>query len=97
MINLDATHRELVRSVLADHLPKGVRVFVYGSRATGKARRWSDLDLLLEASEPLPRDIIIDLREAFDESDLPWPVDITDRATISDDFAKAIAADVVPF
>ncbi|MCX8097526.1 MAG: nucleotidyltransferase domain-containing protein, partial [Casimicrobiaceae bacterium] len=37
-----------VRAILAAHLPPGARVAVFGSRASGRARPFSDLDLLIE-------------------------------------------------
>lgn len=69
--DLPPEHKAIVCDILAWHLPAHVRVSVYGSRATGKARRYSDLDLVLEGASPIPRAVMIDLAESFDESDLP--------------------------
>lgn len=95
-MQLEVQHLDVVRGILATHLTGRVRVFAFGSRATGKARRASDFDLLLDAGQPLPADTIASLREAFDESVLPWKVDLVDRATISPAFAQAIAASLIP-
>ena len=38
----------IVRGILLRHLPGRARAFVFGSRAHGGARRYSDLDLALE-------------------------------------------------
>lgn len=81
--------RETVRAILAEHLP-GVCAVAFGSRVTGRARRWSDLDLMLFAPEPLPSRTLDDLREAFMESDLPIRVDIVD-GTRADDDVRAVA------
>lgn len=45
MIDLLPRHLELVKKILEAHLPR-VEVKVFGSRATGKAQPYSDLDLV---------------------------------------------------
>jgi len=43
-IDLSADHRQIVLEILREHLPQGAKVWVFGSRATRRARRYSDLD-----------------------------------------------------
>jgi predicted nucleotidyltransferase len=81
-----------VRAILTEHLPRDVRVYVFGSRAGGKPRRFSDLDLSLEGAEPLSLIEMARLREAFEESLLPWKVDLIDRAAVSPAFGRIIDA-----
>lgn len=89
-----AEQEALVRAILADHLPDSVAVSVFGSRVTGKARRYSDLDLALAGDGPIAAGTKLDLAEAFDESDLPWKVDLIDWASTSEHFRQIIAADL---
>ncbi|GEO01856.1 hypothetical protein NSE01_36880 [Novosphingobium sediminis] len=84
-----------VRAILARHLPSGVRVSVFGSRAKGTAKHWSDLDLVLAGPAPLPLSLLAELAEAFDDSPLPWKVDLVDRASVSEGFAAIIDASAV--
>ena len=45
--------RERLRAALAEFLPAGNRVWVYGSLTRpGRFREWSDVDLALEAEPP---------------------------------------------
>lgn len=81
-----------IRAILAEHLPKGVAAAAFGSRAGGNPKPWSDLDLVLEGPEPLSLRLLGTLTEAFDESALPWKVDIVDRHTVSEAFARIIDA-----
>lgn len=90
-IDLSAEHRQLVLQLLAELLPASARVWVCGSRATGRARRYSDLDLLIDAGRPLSPDETGLLREAFEESDLPYQVDVVDWHAIGDRFRRLIA------
>ncbi len=93
-LDISPEHEAIVRAVLADHLPGDVTVSVYGSRAKGKAHRSSDLDLALAGAGPIPAMVMLDLADAFDESDLPWKVDLIDWATTSERFRAIVAPDL---
>ena len=96
-IDMRPDHEAMVRDILLAHLPKGVRVWVFGSRATWRAKPYSDLDLALEASEPLPDDLVADLADDFKESDLPWKVDVLDLNAIAPSFRALIDKGKVGF
>lgn len=89
-LTLSESEYAFVIDILRAHLPEGVTVHVFGSRVSGKVKSWSDLDLVLEGTAPLPFSLIGALAEAFEESDLPWKVDLVDRKTVSDAFGKII-------
>jgi len=97
---LTASELAQVRAILAAHLPPGVLVGVFGSRARGpeggRAKPFSDLDLVLEGDAPLPLSLLAALAEAFDESALPWKVDLVDRHAVTDAFGAIIDASRVP-
>lgn len=94
-IDLPAEQRGLVLQILRANLPPAVEVWVFGSRATGRARRYSDLDLAIDAGRPLTLDEAAKLAETFDESDLPYRVDIVDWRAIDDRFRQIIARECV--
>jgi len=96
-VSLLPKHRRLVRDILAEHLPPEVRVWVFGSRATGRAWRYSDLDLAIDAGRRLTLDELAILAEAFSESDLPYKVDVVDWHAIDDRFRELIAGGRVSF
>ncbi len=95
-IDIAPDHRRLVLDILRVHLPSAAAVWVFGSRTTGRARRYSDLDLAIDAGRRLSLDETAILREAFDECDLHYRVDIVDWHAIGDDFRRLIAAERVP-
>jgi len=89
-LHLSDPELAIVNAILTQLLPPGYRVFAFGSRASGlQLKPWSDLDLLIEGPEPLPTEIAGRLREAFDESPLPWKVDLVERSGIGGQFAAA--------
>ena len=96
-ITLSPGERTIVRGILADNLPAGTMAFVIGSRAGGRPKPWSDLDIVLEASEPLPFAVLGSLAEAFDEALLAWKVDLIDRRAVSPEFAAIVDRTKVPF
>ncbi len=94
-LELRKDHAAIVLGVLRAHLPPGARAYVFGSRAHGGARRYSDLDLALEWDRPLGFDVMGEITEAFSESDLPYKVDIVDLSMVDPAFRERIAADWV--
>lgn len=79
---------------LCEHVPTW-RVIVFGSRATGRSKPFSDLDLAIQGEVEVPSAILTALVEDFDESNLPFKVDIVDWATTAQSFRDIIARDAV--
>jgi predicted nucleotidyltransferase len=77
---------ETVRAILATHLPPNAQVWVFGSRANGRARRASDLDLAVDAGRTLTTAETLALTFAFEDSNLPYTVDVVDMRAITDAF-----------
>ncbi len=89
MINIQPRHLEIVRKILRKHVPEyDVRAF--GSRITGTIKKYSDLDLVIVGKEKLLDNILFSLKEDFQESDLPFRVEILDWNAASKEFQKII-------
>lgn len=82
MIDLAPQHLSWVKEILQQQVPD-CEVWVFGSRVNGKARQFSDLDLLLQGSVKLNWRVIERLKDAFSASDLPMIVDVVDAYTVS--------------
>ncbi len=96
VIDLSADDLTIVRDVLRRTLPPGARAYVFGSRATRTAWRYSDLDLAVECDTPLGFDVLGAVTEALSESDLPIKVDVVDLLAVEPRFRALIEADLVP-
>jgi len=83
-IDLNPEHLAIVQTILREHLPENATVWVFGSRATGRARRGSDLDLAIDIGQVLPSKTDYDLQFAFEDSDLPWTVDMVDMFNLEE-------------
>lgn len=94
LIDLSPDNWCIVRDILQQHVPTR-DVWAFGSRAKWTAKEYSDLDLAIMGSDPLDLGTLASLREAFQESDLPFKVDLVDWATTSPSFQAIIEQDKV--
>ncbi len=72
-----------------------VRVWLFGSRTRGTASAASDIDLAILPKGTLPEGILSELREAFEESDIPYKVDVVDLRSVDGAFRRRIESEGV--
>ena len=80
----------IIRGILKRHLPPNISVWVFGSRAKLTTTNASDLDLVLEGDGKLGYDIMDALKDDFEESDLPYSVDVVDLNTVNPAFKQIV-------
>ena len=90
-IDVTAEQRKTLLALLAKHLPN-TAAWVYGSRAKWTSRPQSDLDMVVFAA-PQQNGRVNDLREAFEESNLPFRVDLFVWDNTPEQFRKQIEAE----
>ena len=90
MIDVEPHHLAEIRRILREHVP-GCEVRAFGSRVTGNAKPWSDLDLAIAGPAPMGWEKAALLIEAFQESTLPFRVDVLDWHEASPNFQAVIA------
>lgn len=95
MLDLHPDHRAEVRRILAEQVP-GAKAWVFGSRVKGTARRFSDLDLAIDAGAELDLATLAGLRHAFQESDLPISVDLLDLRAVRPAIKRRVRMEQVP-
>jgi predicted nucleotidyltransferase len=94
-IDLSPEALAIVSAIIRAHVPPGTPAWVFGSRATGSARRYSDLDLALEADRPINPDALATIATELSESDLPFKTDVLDLRTVEPHFRSLIEPDMV--
>ena len=92
-IDITAKQRKIVTDLLERHLPN-TTAWVYGSRAKWASRPQSDLDLVVFAT-PKQNGRVSDLREALEESNLPFRVDLFVWDAVPEQFRKQIKSEHV--
>ena len=95
-IDISPVHRKIICDILNEHLPSSVNVWVFGSRADWTTKNSSDLDLALEGESKMDYKIIRALEDAFEDSDLPYTVDIIDMNTINSKFKQIVSKQMIP-
>lgn len=92
MLHIEERHYKIIAQILTPY--KEYAFHAFGSRSRGDQKRFSDLDLC--TLNPIPRMVIGDIKEAFENSNLPYKVDIIDWNRCSEEFRNLIKKDLVP-
>ncbi len=87
-IDITADQRQTILALLERYLPN-TAAWVYGSRVAWTSRPQSDLDMVVFAT-PEQNDRVAEIREAFEESDLPFRVDLFVWNAAPEEFRKRI-------
>ena len=91
---LTPAQADSVRAIVESVIP-GAEVHVFGSRATGRARPFSDLDLLFVQPARLTWLQRADLRDLFEASDLPFRVDVVEADGLAGGMAERVIRESV--
>lgn len=90
MIHIEPKHLEIIKNILEKY---PYTFYVFGSRARGDQKKLSDLDLA--TYDEISSHDRIKIEELFEESDLPYKVDLVNLNKISRAFFDAIKDDLV--
>jgi len=85
-----------IKNTARKHLKGDYKLFVFGSRASGKSGKFSDIDLGILGKDKLPGHIIVKIKEELENSHLPYKVDVVDFSKVSKDFKKVAIKQIIP-
>lgn len=91
MINVPQIHLATIKKILRKYLPD-IEVRAFGSRIMGTAKKYSDLDLVLIGENSIDLKVLMQLKDDFEESDIPFRVEIIDWHRTAEEFKKIIEA-----
>lgn len=89
MIDISKDNLEIVLSILKNFVPNS-EIRVFGSRYNGTSKKYSDLDIAIVSDKELDWELISDIKESFQESDITFRVDVLDWNNTEDYFKKII-------
>lgn len=93
---LDSNTIKSIKNIVEPFLPNNsYKVFIFGSRAAGTNRPFSDIDLGILGLNSLPNKNYIELTQALEESDLPFRTNVVDFTGVSDKFKKKALAKII--
>ncbi|MEO5860907.1 MAG: nucleotidyltransferase domain-containing protein [Burkholderiales bacterium] len=89
---------ETVRAIVGRVLQgTDAKLILFGSRARGDARHWSDIDLAIQLAETSPHGVLSELRAAIEESNVLLNVDVVDLNEASPMLREAVAREGIPW
>jgi len=95
ILAVEPRHLELVKKILKQFVPEAV-VYVFGSRAKNCAKPYSDLDLAIDLNgQKLDLSALAKLKSSFEETTIPYKIDVVDLNSISDEFKDNIKEDLI--
>ena len=84
---IDQKTLKTIKAILFRYLdPREDKVFIFGSWAMGDARKWSDIDIGIESKRKIAGITILNIEEAFEESDMPYVVEVVNFVHVSEKF-----------
>lgn len=89
---------DLARGIIRAHIPLEVAdLILFGSRARGDSRPWSDIDVVVRPRQPLPPGLLAETRAALEESSLLLNVDLVDLDEAGPALREAVEREGVPW
>ncbi len=87
---------QTAKNIVLQQLSKQpIQAYLFGSRAKNTARRNSDIDIALLSNNIDISLITSQLREAFEESDIPYHVDIVDLNAVDEEMKQKILKEAI--
>ena len=93
-LGITDNEHNIILNILKEYSDK-YSFYYYGSRVKGTFNKTSDLDILIKGEQEMPLKDLVELKEKFDESRLPYIVNFTDYNSIDERFYNLIKADLV--
>jgi predicted nucleotidyltransferase len=84
-----------IRQTLRERIPSQARIYLYGSRANGDNRWNSDYDLWIDGE--ISGRILSELIEEFDESFVPFRVEIVTTPQLTGRFGERVKQEARPW
>lgn len=89
MIDIEKHHLSTINNIFHRFIP-GIPVWAFGSRTHQTAKPYSDLDLVIVGDNRIPQKVYYQIKDAMEESDVPFKVDVLDWHRLSPAFQAII-------
>ncbi len=87
--NLEEEYKDKIIKLLMALFPQG-KIYLFGSRATGRNQPFSDIDIAIDAGKQLPIENIDEANAIMASLNIPYKVDIVDFHHISSTMQELI-------
>jgi len=93
MIDLDEKYIKFIKDTINSYL-QNYKIYIFGSRAKNKAKKYSDIDIALDSTE-LTKEIKTKIIFDIENSTFPYEIDIVDLNAVSREFKSLIENDLI--
>lgn len=94
MIKLTKEQFLIITDILHRHFPTA-KIWFFGSRVNGNARKYSDLDVMIQMQDD-KKQTFIDAKDEFEKSDLPFLVDLVNFDKVNFELRESVMESAVP-
>ncbi|MBU4210907.1 nucleotidyltransferase domain-containing protein [Patescibacteria group bacterium] len=94
-MNDEGVYKKIAEIVFKYFDKKKVKAFVFGSRAVGKKRKFSDVDVGLISKGKMSVMKKMAIEEELEESNIPYTVDVVDFYNVDEKFKKIALKKVI--
>ncbi|MBN1982561.1 MAG: nucleotidyltransferase domain-containing protein [Chitinivibrionales bacterium] len=89
-MKIDQKDKDALLRIIRQFFPDA-EIWAFGSRVSGKGLKpFSDIDLVVKTSDPIDVTTMVEVENAFNESDIALKVDIVQWKDLSERFRKQI-------
>lgn len=86
----ETEYQFLVENLVEPLEELGAKVFIFGSRATGKHKKFSDIDILYKESSKIQNSKIYQLISFFEESTFPYKIDLVNDCDLAESYREGV-------
>ena len=76
-MSIDERYKQKIINLIVALYPK-IKIYLFGSQATGTQIHGSDIDIALDAGAPMKRSVVGEIREILNATDIPYKIDVVD-------------------
>jgi len=87
--NIDKKTKQKIIALISALIPEA-KIYLFGSRATGKHTQWSDIDIAIDVGKKLDRALVGEVINVVAGTDIVYKVEIVDVHSVSEDMRKSI-------
>ena len=86
---IDKKTKDKIIGLISALIPEA-KIYLFGSRATGKFSQWSDIDLALDAGKKLPSVAVGEVIDVLAGTDIPFKIEVVDMYAVSNGMKESI-------
>ena len=86
---IKSKYKSAIIKVIRKYLPD-CNIYLFGSRATGKAKEYSDIDIALDNFSVIDRRFLRKITDELEDTNIPLEIDVVDIYVSSDDLRAKI-------